>query len=73
MDVQVLFQAISTLGFPILCCIYMARYIDKTNEQHREEVGKLTEIIQNNTLALTKLTDKIENIENKVGTSLKEA
>lgn len=66
MEIQSIIQVISTLGFPIFCCIYMAWYINKTNENHREEVSKLTEIIQNNTLALTKLTDKIEYIETKV-------
>lgn len=63
MDVATLSQLIGSLGFPIAMCVYMAYSNNKLNEQHRESEAKLTEIINNNTLALTKLSDKIENIE----------
>lgn len=68
MDVNVIVQLVGSLGFPIAMCIYMAYSNNKLNEQHRESEAKLTEIINNNTLALTKLSDKIENLEKLAGT-----
>ena len=66
MDVQLIFDFITTLGFPIFCCVYMAWYINKSDTIHRDEVGRLTEIIQNNTVALTKLTDQINCIKSHI-------
>lgn len=63
LDFEAISSLISTLGFPIFCCVYMAWYINKTNERHREEVGNLTKCVQNNTVALTNLTNKIEMLE----------
>lgn len=68
MDVNVIVQLVGSLGFPIAMCIYMAYSNNKLNEQHRESEAKLTEIINNNTLALTQLSDKIENLEKLAGT-----
>ena len=57
---------ISTLGFPIAACVAMGYYvkyiIDKNREDlrktwdtHEEEIDKLQEAINNNTLAIQKL------------------
>ena len=67
MDLNTIGQLIGSLGFPITMCIYMAYSNNKLNEQHRESEAKLTEIINNNTLALTKLSDRIDNIEKLAG------
>ena len=74
MDVQGLLQAITTVGFPIVCCgamMWYVRYItdrnrddiEKLNQQHKEEMENITMAINNNTLALQKLTDLIEYSE----------
>ena len=68
MDINTIVQLVGSLGFPIAMCIYMAYSNNKLNEQHRESEAKLTEIINNNTLALTKLSDRIDNIEKLAGT-----
>lgn len=65
-----LLQAIGTYGFPIvvaLICMYYVKYINDRhseevsalNRQHREELTEVTKAINNNTLALTKLCDKL--------------
>lgn len=65
-----LLQAIGTYGFPIvvaLICMYYVKYINDRhaeevsalNRQHREELSEVTTAINNNTLALTKLCDKL--------------
>ena len=82
-DYGAIVQAISTIGFPIVCCIAMAWYVKyqtdknrqdmlmlieqnredriKLNEQHKEEMNDFKIAIDNNTIALTKLCDKIGN------------
>lgn len=52
-------QTIGSLGFPIaaaLACFWKLNDQDKT---HKEELQKLTEAVNNNTLAITKLVDKL--------------
>lgn len=60
-NVQVLIQAISTVGFPIAMCVIMAYYVKYTEDKHREEINSIREALENNTLALTKLSDKMED------------
>lgn len=65
---QAVLTAITTVGFPIVCCIAMAWYVKYTtdknreeistlNEQHKAEMLQVTTAINNNTLALQKLCD----------------
>ena len=55
--------AISTVGFPIVACIVLSIILYKQNEAHKQEMNEVKEAINNNTLALTKLADKIEFTE----------
>ena len=59
MDASVIVQLISSLGFPIACCIAMFWQNNKLNESHKEEVSKLNEAINNNTIALNHIIDKL--------------
>lgn len=63
-------QMIQAFGFPIASCCAMAWYvkyitdqnntrIDQMNKEHREEVSRLSSVLENNTLAIQKLTDYI--------------
>ena len=72
MDVNTILQAVGTVGFPIACSIAMGWYvkyvtdrnredIDKLNEQHQNEMKEVTTALNNNTLALQKLSDVIGN------------
>ena len=72
MDMNVIMQAVTTVGFPIVCCGAMAWYVkyvtDKNreqismlNEQHHSEMNQVTEAVNNNTLALQKLCDKLDD------------
>ena len=67
MDVSSIVQIIGSLGFPIAACITVFWYLMKESENHKAEVTKLTEALQNNTLALTKLCDELEKGERKDG------
>lgn len=64
-------QLISSLGFPIVACIALAWYVkystDQNNKEvaemrkeHRDEINKVTEALNNNTLALQQLVDHLD-------------
>lgn len=66
-------QVIASLGFPIVACLGLAWYVkyqtDNNNkevkemrEEHQEEINKVTEALNNNTIALTKLCEKFDNM-----------
>lgn len=71
MDLGTIGSLISTVGFPIVCfllCCYYMKYREDVNDkkfesmtqQHLEETQKMVEAVNNNTLAIQKLTDKLE-------------
>lgn len=75
MDINTILQAVTTVGFPIVMCLVMAWYIKTINESHRKEIDninalhkneadKFTEAINNNTLALQKICDRIDGDKN---------
>lgn len=60
MDVNNVVQLIGSLGFPIVACGALFWRMIKSDEQHIEEMNKMSEAINNNTSALVKLTEKID-------------
>lgn len=71
MDMNAILQAITTVGFPVVMCGAMAYYVKyitdknreevaKLNEQHKQEILDVVKAIDNNTIALTKLCEKLE-------------
>jgi len=60
MDVSGIIQVVGSLGFPIAACIAVFWYLMKESENHKTEVSKLSDALQNNTIALTKLCDELE-------------
>lgn len=65
-------QLISSVGFPIVACLLLGWFVKYQTDSyrsevkdlqkdHREEVQRMTEAINNNTLALTKLCEKMED------------
>ena len=57
---NVVLTAISTVGFPIVVACALFWKMNKQDEEHKKEMQKVTEAINNNTIALTKLIDKLE-------------
>lgn len=60
MDANTIIQIVSSLGFPIVMCGALFWRQIKSDEQHKAEMDKLSEALNNNTLAITKLSDKLE-------------
>lgn len=72
MDIQFFIQAVTQVGFPIVCCGAMMWYvkystdknreeIDKLNEQHRQEMTDMTTAVNNNTVVLTRLCEILKS------------
>lgn len=53
---------ITNVGFPIACCIFLALYIRENQKQHKEEVNALTNKLNEQTLTVQKLVDKIDEL-----------
>ena len=60
MDANTIIQIVSSLGFPIVMCGALFWRQVKSDEQHKAEMDKLSEALNNNTLAITKLSDKLD-------------
>lgn len=57
MDMNLILQAISTVGFPICACGALFWMVNKLEFEHKQEVNSLREIIERNTEALIELKD----------------
>lgn len=71
MDTNSIVTLISSVGFPIVACLGMAWYVKyqmdnyakqirELREEHNKEIDKVTEALNNNTLAIQRLCDKME-------------
>lgn len=60
MDVNAIMQAISTIGFPIVACIYMAYIHNESEIRHSEERQEMTEAINRNTTVLEIIKDRLD-------------
>lgn len=60
MDANNLTAIVGTLGFPIVMCLMFFKYIKQMTEQHKQEVKELSEAVNNNTLVMQQLIDKLE-------------
>lgn len=59
MDYNAVSQIIGTLGFPIACTIAMFYMWNKEREQHREEAKEWTQALNNNTLVMEKISERL--------------
>lgn len=71
--IDTILTVLGNYAFPIVCCIGMAYFVkymydqtnqrvDKLNEEHKNEVDTLSEVIKNNTLALERMNSLIEHL-----------
>ena len=59
-DMQAISTVIGSLGFPIAACIACFWMLNKERDEHKQEMAKVTEAINNNTLALEALKGKLD-------------
>lgn len=55
--------AISTVGFPIVCCLILGYLLLQEQQAHKEESDRLVESINNNTLVMRELKQLIYDIK----------
>lgn len=60
-DINVIIQAISTVGFPIVMCGIMFWFLNKEQENHKAEMLSLKEVIAENNTVLVGLKQLIED------------
>lgn len=65
MNVNEITTAISSIGFPIVCCIVMFKYLEKERESHKEEIDNMTSALNENTKVLIELRHLIENLNQR--------
>ena len=54
---------IGSYCFPIVMCIAFFWKLNKDQEAHKEEIDKLSAALNNNTLVLQQILDKMEKLE----------
>ena len=70
MDMSTITSLISNLGFPIIACVFMGKYLlefsrsnEKTildiTEKHNEEMKQIVDALNNNTNAINLLSEKL--------------
>lgn len=66
MDWEQIVSLIGSLGFPIVMCFIMLYVFEKLlkeqNEQHKEEMTKRTDALNNNTKVLSDLQDMVKEL-----------
>ena len=61
MDViEIAKDLISNLGVPVACLVVTFKLWQKETESHKQSEDKMTEAINNNTLAINRLADRME-------------
>lgn len=60
MDWSSVAQFISNVGFPIACVCAMFYFWNKEREDHKAEMEKVTTALNNNTIAVTQLVEKLD-------------
>ena len=60
MDANAIIQIVGSLGFPVVMCGALFWRQVKSDEQHKEEMDKLSEALNNNTQAIIKLSDNLD-------------
>lgn len=59
MDINATAQLISSVGFPIALCVYMISTMQKQSENHKLEIDELRKAIEQHTIVIVQLLDKL--------------
>jgi hypothetical protein len=55
-------QLIASLGFPIVMCLVMFKYMQEESENHKKEVDSLKDSLKENTVVLADLKSMIQTL-----------
>lgn len=65
MDINAITTLIGSVGFPIVMCLLMYTEMGKQSKRHEEEMEKIRQALENNTLAISTLTGKVEGMNHE--------
>ena len=54
------FELINSTVFPIAMCIILCYFVKYTTDENNKKLEKMTEALNNNTLVITKLVEKMD-------------
>lgn len=57
--INTVINAVSMVGFPIVCCGVLMYYQKYTRDKDSEQLKQLSDALNNNTIVLQKLCDKL--------------
>lgn len=57
-DLQVVYELVQTLGFPVACVLGLGYYVKYLTDTHKQEIDTLREALENNTKIITKLYER---------------
>ena len=63
---DVVLQAISQVGFPIVCTLILGYLLIEEQKSHKEEVGMLKDAINSNTIIMTELKQFLVDLREEV-------
>ena len=64
MDANTIISTISSVGFPIVMCLIMFKYMQEESKNHKNEVDSLKESLKENTVVLADLKSMIQTLIN---------
>lgn len=64
MDIQAITTLITTVGFPVVMCLLLMKYMQQENQRNDDTITKLSDTINANTKAITEM---ITLIKTKLG------
>lgn len=65
MELEGIIQAVGSLGFPIVAYGAIFWYMTQKDKQHKAEIDLLSAAVQNNTLVMTEIRDRLDDIKAK--------
>ena len=63
MEPNTIVQIISTVGFPIFACCALGYLLYREQNEHKDEISKLTEALNGNTIIMTELTQLLQDMK----------
>ena len=62
MDINIILQAVGSLGFPIAACCILFYYLNQEKEAHKEEMNSVTKALADNTNVMLQLKELIQTL-----------
>lgn len=62
MDINIILQAVGSLGFPIAACCILFWYLNQEKEAHKEEMNSVTKALSDNTNVMLQLKEMIQTL-----------